>query len=68
MDTNEFSNFLIGLKVKVGEEMTSMGNKLNTLYEDILQKGTNNNSDIAIAVREATDSIFLLVEDLKSKV
>ena len=67
MDSIDFSNFLIGLKARASEEVTAFTDSVSHFYDEILAAGTNNNSETAVLIREATDSVVIMLEDLMSK-
>ena len=64
MDSIEFSNFLLGLRARASEEVLALGNNFSNFYDEILAAGTNNNSETAVLIREATDTVVIILEDL----
>lgn len=66
MDSIEFSNFLLGLRARASEEVSALSNNVSHFYNEMLVAGTNNNSDTAVLIREATDTVVIILEDLIS--
>ncbi|MBK8398918.1 MAG: hypothetical protein IPL26_27170 [Leptospiraceae bacterium] len=67
MDTKNFFNFMLGLSGQIAEETYKLKSAIDSEYSRIMTIGTNNNSDIAIAIRETTDIIVVFIEDLQYK-
>lgn len=66
MAINKTVNFLIGAYSQINEEKNKFINNIQTEYNKILEIGTNNNSEEAVAIRETTDLVFSFIEELKS--
>lgn len=67
MDTKNLFNFMLGLSGQIVEETFKLKSAIDSEYSRIMTIGTNNNSDIAIAIRETTDIIVVFIEDLQYK-
>lgn len=58
---------MLGLSGQIAEETYKLKSAIDSEYSRIMTIGTNNNSDIAIAIRETTDIIVVFIEDLQYK-
>ncbi|MCB1143499.1 MAG: hypothetical protein H7A24_11580 [Leptospiraceae bacterium] len=58
-------NLFIGTRSVLFEEMDSILRSFSDLYYDVLSRGRNNNSDLAISIREYTESIFEILEEFQ---
>ncbi|MCB1177986.1 MAG: hypothetical protein KDK36_10440 [Leptospiraceae bacterium] len=66
--SNELNNldFYLGVRKFVLEEFESFICSISNTYKNILQTGRNNNSDLAVQIREYTDNLFEFIEDLQN--
>jgi hypothetical protein len=59
-------DFLLGLRIFFREEWEHFSLWVSKTYDSILREGRNNNSDIAIRIRESVDSMFEFLENLNT--
>lgn len=65
--TANFLDFGLGLRKSVSEEWDRFSIFMSRSYESILREGRNNNSDLAVRIREYTDSVIEFIESLQNK-
>ncbi len=53
----------LGIKIAVTDELNKQKEALISMYNSILQTGRNNNSELAVGIREYTEILFELWEE-----
>ncbi len=64
-ETN-FLDFSLGLRISFTEELEQFSHWVSKTYDSILREGRNNNSEIAIRIRESAESVFEFLENLNT--
>jgi hypothetical protein len=58
-------NVVIGTKKAFTDEINTIFSSMQSLYSDCLTAGRNNNSEFAVKIREYTEEIIEILENLQ---